>query len=832
MKRKEGNAGPKIVIGYMVLVLIALAGVAYLYNVVKQLAAEEDVNTVPRQKLYLVTNTQTLLYESEAMGQLLDIPEEGEYNFHVPLDKALENMDSLRLLSTDTLQIQKIDTIRSLIERKRQNTLELLTVWKQANDDLYAKSIKDELAKAAPKVKETEVKERSVAKQDTLIVAGRKKGFLKRLAEVFVPTEKADTNILVSANKEVLRDTVVNAYNPQDAISRSLRTIQNNVERERERLRELLVDRSSDLRFDNSLITAKINQILRDMEAEELENSLMRMQGRQDLLGRTTQLISLLALLSLFVSLFFLALIARDLFRSKYYRRQLEKEKRYTEELLAGREKLILTVSHDVRAPLSSIVGYIELLQRSGMNPQQLQYLRNMNASSSHILALVNSLLDYQRLEAGQIELHPIRFRLAPFFEEIFSAYRPLAEAKGLTLALETHGDAGQEVFESDSVRIRQILGNLLSNAIKFTETGTITLDISVEPPVKEAEDEAADSLPYCLSAAVIDTGAGIPEEKQGTIFGEFTRLEGAEKTEGFGLGLSITRKLTELLGGTISLDSEVGKGSRFEVKMPLPLSDDQQWVEAPIAYEEEQLISFEHRKATCLLVDDDLMQMALMETILQQNHLRVISCTNPRVVLEKLRSEPIDILITDIQMPGMDGYDLVKLIRSSDLPNAQTLPIVGLSATVGTDQSKFIQAGFTKAIGKPFTTHEILKQLDLLLPDAIEERKVEGLSSLTAFAGDDAEASAKILETFSIETGKNIDLLREALATADREMSARVAHKLIPLFSMLGADITVQHLRLLEINGAELSDSGWQRLMADVIRQSDDIVSMAAQLK
>jgi CHASE3 domain sensor protein len=236
MKKKFERIGGKILLGYAVIIVIAICSLSYIYSMIERVVSDGDVNTVGRQKIYLVTNTQSLLYESEALGQLIDMPEDDYTYFHETLDKAVQNMEDLRLLVTDTLFQHKIDTITALIEQKRKNTNDLLQIWNEANADLYEKNIQKALQTSKPDVKETEIQERSNVQTETIIVPAQRRSFLRRLAEVFVPSDR-DSSIVVSANQEVLKDSTVNVYNPNEAISSTLRNIQSNVATERQRLR-------------------------------------------------------------------------------------------------------------------------------------------------------------------------------------------------------------------------------------------------------------------------------------------------------------------------------------------------------------------------------------------------------------------------------------------------------------------------------------------------------------------------------------------------------------------------------------------------------------------
>ena len=826
MKERNRFITGKVVVGYLLLIAIAVYAVSYIYNIVEQVAVEDFSDNQNRTKIYLVTNTLSLLYESEALGQLI-VMQQGEItHFNRTLNKARHNLDSLRTYITDSVQLHKIDTIELLLERKRWNARRLLDTWKEANtDSLYIVNFERIMAIPDTVINELQVQERIEVKQDTVVVPRRKRGFFRRLAEAFAPA-KEDTSIVVNSTFQVIKDTLVNAYNPTDTIVSVLRSIQDSVTWQRKRLMELLIERAANLRYSNSIITQEINQILRDIEEEEVNASLARLYKKQTLVHAASRKIGLIAVSSILVALLFLALISHDISRGMFYRKQLEKAKLVAENLLRSREKLILTISHDIRAPLSSIMGYIELLQRRHPDARQQYYLENMRSSSDHVLSLVNDLLDYQRLESGQIELHRLPFRVPALFQEIGMSFRPLAEAKNLQLEWVLQPEEMEQVYLGDTIRLRQVVSNLLSNAIKFTDEGKVSLIVSIEQ---------VESYQYALVILVRDTGPGIPYEERERIFGEFARLYGTEQVEGFGLGLSITRKLVQLMHGTLTLESEEGEGSRFKVCVPLPLAGNQfMAVDMPMkeADPEEALPTLDPslagQQVTCLLVDDDPLQLALTEELLKQSQVEVVCCTNPRKVCEWLRSRSFAVVITDIQMPQMDGYQLLRMIRESDMEGADRLPVVALSANVGKEQEHYREAGFTAFLNKPFTAAQLISLLNELLKVRLEPCAGFDFSSLTAFAGEDSEASMGILRTFIEETHKSIEGLMAARAATDRVEAGRIAHKLIPLFAMLGANSLVQHLRLLEKQDPELPSTTWLQLLDEVVAQAQSLVEEA----
>lgn len=827
MGQQSGHITFKVILGYFLLVLIATGSAVYVYHVIEKITVEEEPDTTARKKIYLVTNTLSLLYESEALGQLMGIPNGKVIHFNHTLDKALQNMDTLRTLVTDSLLLSKIDTIDVLIERKRGNTRRLLETWNEANaEHLYTENIQKVIAGQDTVVKEVEIQERVIIKQDSVMAPRKSRGFFKRLAEVFVPV-KEDSAVIVNTTRQIVKDTLVNAFNPSDTIVSVLRNLQDSVADQRRELVDLLMERAANLRYDNSIITSRINQMLRNIEEDEMEASFEKVRIKQGLLRETSLIIAGVAVIALLIVIFFIILIARDLSRSKYYRLQLEKAKQYAEDLLHRREKLMLTISHDIRAPLSSIIGYIELLMHRNPDERQRYYLENMTGSSQHILSLVNDLLDFHRLESGKMQILKVPYSIPALSREIYDSFRIMAETKGLEFVLNLREEGMDRLYLGDPIRIRQVIGNLISNAIKFTSVGRVVLLVKLI--------EAG----QVVSITVSDSGPGIPEEEQERIFGEFMRLAGVEKEEGFGLGLSITRKLTELMGGKLSLSSRLGKGSDFTVTLPLEISeirsaDSKAEQKDEVGNGETDL--WNPRDICCLLIDDDPFQLALTEEFLKRNRIEVIACTQPGSVLSILQNTLFDVVITDIQMPGMDGYELLRLIRSSNLPGMDKIPVIALSASVEKEQAHYRKAGFTAFLNKPFTARQLTALVHQLLSSpAAENQKEEkpelNFSSLTDFAGEDKIASARIIRTFTEETTKSISLLKEAEKKGDRELAANVCHKSIPLFTMLGASVLVGKLRKLERYDKSDLQIEWNILLTEVIKEAEAIVKQALEM-
>lgn len=803
----------KVITGYLFFAFIAFGSILYILSVIKEMSANDGVDRLQREKKFLITRTISLLNESASIGQPIGMTEEDFEQFNRTLDQTTFYLRRFRTLLTDTLHIQGVDTIEVLLENKRINTLQLYSIWDDMNKSDVYKNFQNNLLDTITKI---DIKEQVQTRQDSIIIARKKKGFFRRLADAFVPP-KEEVGIVVNTTSDLQTDTTRNVYSRavQDKL---LKEFQSTLEKERKQFNFKLYDKAAELRHNDVLINARINQILYAIEEEETEAAIDRIDSQTDLYEKSTRFLGGVAIVAILAILGFLFIISRDISRSKYYRIQLEKAKQYAEELLVKQEKFMLTISHDIRAPMSSILGYIELLLRRNPDERQRYYLENMVSSSNHILSLVNDLLDYHRLDSGKMEINKVPFNVRLLFDDIFLSFKPIADAKKLAFRMDLDATDMDLMYSGDTIRIRQIVSNLLSNALKFTQKGEVVLSVAVCNQI--------------LNLSVQDSGPGIPKEEQQAVFGEFTRLKN-EKKEGFGLGLSITRKLIDLMGGTIHLESEPGEGSNFQVFIPLEKVEKKDAAtESVSSSTESPALKITRQTIHCLLVDDDPLQLALTEELLKQNRIVVDTCTDPFQVLSLLKEKQYDIVISDIQMPGMDGFGLVKLLRESDVPGAKTLPVIALSASVANQKEVYLEAGFTGFLNKPFTAKELISVLnDLLSTDFETEAKLD-FSSLTDFAGGDKDALNEILETFKRETGTNMELLKATLVQTDRAKAAKVAHKMIPVFSMIGANHLVQLLRLLEKNDSELSDEAWVSLISEVNSQVQTVMEEVLKQK
>ena len=698
------------------------------------------------------------------------------------------------LSAADDQQNLRTDSLLTLLHEKDQNTIQMLRVLSEANDSLLSASeIEEIISEQDSVITQQRVQHRVITKRDSLITTPKKKGFFKRLAEVFSPS-KQDSAVLVNTSLEVATDTILQPTTSKDSLQQKIR-----MATEEKRLQRKKTIRRTSTKYQrmNTQLTARMDSLIKQYEEEMTLRARQDAELQQEVRMRSARIIGGIAVGAVLLSAFFLILIMRDISRSNRYRPQLEVANKRAEDLLVAREKLMLAITHDFKAPLGSIMGYTELLSRLTEDERQRFYLDNMKSSSEHLLKLVSDLLDFHRLDLNKAEVNRVTFNPSQLFDEIYVSFEPLTAAKGLALQCHVVPELNGR-YISDPLRLRQIVNNLLSNAVKFTQKGEISLTASYDSSK--------------LTIAIADTGKGMASEDRERIFQEFTRLSGAQGEEGFGLGLSIVKKLVTLLEGTIDVQSTLGKGSCFTVTLPLypvgkSIAESESTESENADITEESAVIPPMKVIRVLLIDDDRIQLNLTAAMLKQHGIDAVCCEQLEQLIEQLRSSVFDVLLTDIQMPAINGFDLVKLLRASNIPQAKTIPVIAVTARSEMDKAALHEHGFAGCLHKPFTVKELLMtvnegQLSADEAHITEDMATAGInfSALTAYSEDDPEAASSIIQTFIEETGKNIERMQQALNDKEVDGIAAMAHKLLPLFTMIGVDEAIPLLEWLEV--------------------------------
>lgn len=827
------STSTKIAFGYILLICLLFGAIGYIHQQMTLLTTPTGLEETISNRRKTTHQIVTQLYEAEIIGQTLRIGRLNEYpKYKRAMKEASALIDSLQQLLTDTLQQMRLDTVRSLLRNKEQNMVLVLEAMKQSpTDELYRQQLDSLIMQQDSILSSTHVRRRAVTHRNSYTIHHKPKKFFRRLADVFSPG-KPDSTQVDNIIQEEYTDTIDEAYNPVDTIATMLTSIQHKVFQTRQESMRTLDARINQLRIAGGRVSQRVNQLLDNIEDDEQKAMEVRIAHEQDIRQQAAWTMATIAILAVLLVLIFFTIIWRDITRSNHYRKELEKAKLYAENLLVAREKLMLTITHDIKAPAGSIIGYIDLLIRLVQDRRQQFYLHNMKSSANHLLDLITSLLDYHRLEAGKMDIHPVTFNPHELFESIYTSFLPGAEKKQLTLNFEENIPRTLNL-EGDPFRIRQIAENLISNALKFTSQGSITIQVDYEQ--------------NRFTFRVEDTGCGMSIQEQQRVFQAFTRLQSAQGQEGFGLGLSITKKLVELLNGEITIESAPGKGSMFQVVLFLP-----KVTKAPIT--QVETLSDDKKQWRILLIDDDRIQLNLTEVMIYDlfNHAQhnippvIKCCTQPEELFKLIASETFDIVFTDIQMPAMNGFELLQKLRSLDVPQAKNIPVIAITARSDMDETDFCTQGFAGCLHKPFNQTELLKIFKTHMQEDWKGNTVQtgskpsdtectyNFSPLTAFSGDDPAAAHEILETFIGESTKNYERMKQALSNKDMADLCNVAHKMLPTFTMIEARKAIPALQWLEFHrgNTDLSDEARQHAdealscIADVIKEAKKVLN------
>ena len=647
------------------------------------------------------------------------------------------------------------------------------------------------------------------AKKTTVEVLKTRRGFFRRLADAFKKEHAETLSVKQDSNRAVI-DSVTTPVNVAENVANILEQIDKKEKVETQDHKQSINKEMEELKMVSAKLALRSAKHLSDVHQREKDNMQeaieKAMEARKHLLWQ----MELLAIVAFFAIVIMIWFIWRDARKERIYRENLEAANEEIQRIMNQRERLLLTITHDIKAPAASISGFIDLMKAYVSNPQGIECLQNIKNSAAHLSHLVASLLDYHQLENGLMKVQPTSFSPAQLVAESVEGMKLRAEEKGLEISFECKMK-GMEYFRADAFRIRQILDNLVSNAIKYTDRGSVTIQAQVSEILGKPT----------LTLSVKDTGKGMTDEEKQKVFQAFTRLKSAQGIEGTGLGLSITQELVSLLGGEIILHSTLGKGSTFIVTIPIepaPMEESQEMAPSEVkhdpspdsAQDKEGQNSGSHQVTDIkkkpefanhkiLILDDDKLQLQLLQEMLRRivgDTWQVFACNHVMDALTTLHNEQPALMLMDIEMPEMNGMDMITHI------NHTQMMVVAMTAHDTSILEQLQKAGFDDCLFKPFSMEKLSDilgiesqpQLDAQSetpsqPDLSSQQKSKPqLDSLLAFAGGDEEAAKEILDTVKQELATHLENLKEAVEeeSLSTDRIGKAAHKLLPIATMM----------------------------------------------
>ena len=841
----------KILVGYALLAVVLVSATWMVYDNTRSLSAVNEASERLMARRDIVDSLVFTMLETANAERSVLLGDAGKWQrFDEALSSSAANAMRLRPLLMDTLKQQRLDSLITLLKAKRENTL---LVMKELNNDcrdIYYNNKLEALHSGRDSIViSPQTKERHEQHETVYEVVKTKRGFFRRLGDAF-RKQHTDTVSTTRLTHQPSTATINHRLNIADSVANVLAEIHSEQQRANDRKQNAISSRNRQLQRVSIQLTKRTWLLIEDIQSDE-HNALQRVVGKAMSSRRAMIVrIAVLGLLAILSAAILVVYILRDIKRERRDRQRIIEAKAETERIMQQRERLLLTITHDIKAPAASIAGFIDLLSEYVDQPKAVGYLQNISGSAKHLLQLVSAMLDYHKLESGKAERHEVSFSPAVLISECVAQMQPQAMEKKLKLATDVLVTESM-LCRSDAFRIKQIVNNLVGNAIKYTDKGEVRVGVSITNRQ--------------LSINVKDTGCGMTPDELQTVFNAFTRLPGAQGKEGVGLGLTITREIVTLLGGEINVQSAKGKGSTFTVSLPVKIVTNQgvhqqnkqtQGVHLSQVHQQskqqvhqqsqpDSLIGAletsappknncmigaletsappkdksQHPTLSVVIVDDDRLQGQLLTEMLQRIEGISFNTTTTIHASEAIaiatESAP-NIVFTDIEMPEMNGSEIMRRIRNNAEVQQRscTTKFVAMTAHEQSIMPQLRSDGFDACLFKPFSMQTLAATICQLTGVAV---RVSENSKLKTAGEAENNSKLKILALASVSTSraqnsklrtallpftdgdpeaerqiigdirKSIEEYLEMIGDgSDPERIAKAVHKAMPLLEML----------------------------------------------
>ena len=754
-----------IAIGYM-LISIGICAIGYRWYIEWQEIEALELNNQQIDEFRIeINNIHTKFIEFSLLSEtVLEWNDEDLKHYHT----RRMAIDSMLCRFKTTYPAERIDSVRHLLEDKERQMRQIVQVLEQQQ------AINDKITSQVPAIVQKSVQEQPKK--------SKRKGFLGIFGKKEEAKPTATTTMLRSLNRNMIAE--------QQAQSRRL-----------SEHADSLAARNAELNRQLQGLVVQIDgKVQADLQKREAEIAAMRERSFIQI-GGLTGFVVLLLIISYII-------IHRNITRIKRYKRetadlikQLKQSVEQNEALTASRKKAVHTITHELRTPLTAITGYAGLMRKDYNTDKTGTYIRNIQESSDRMREMLNTLLNFFRLDNGKEQPNFSACRISAITHTLETEFMPIAINKGLTLTIHCHKDA---FVCTDKERILQIGNNLLSNAIKFTENGSVSL--------------RADYDNGLLKLIVEDTGTGMTEEEQQRVFGAFERLSNAAAKDGFGLGLSIVQRIVTMLGGTIRLESDKGKGSCFTVEIPMQTAE-----ELPEQINKTQV----HHNSTfheVIAIDNDEVLLLMLKEMYAQEGIHCDTCNDAAELMEMVRKKEYSLLLTDLNMPDINGFELLELLRASNVGNSRTIPVVVTTASSSCSKEELIERGFAGCLLKPFSISELMEISDKCAIKGKQNEKPD-FTSLLSYGNE-----AVMLEKLITETEKEMQSLRYAEQRKDLPELDALTHHLRSSWEILRADRPLRELyKLIHHNGTP-DDKAIGNAVRAVLDKGSEIIRLAKE--
>ena len=756
----------KIILHGYVLITLLIGCIAYTwYNEWQEVEALESDNHKIDEFRKDINNIHIQLIEFSLLGEtILEWNDEDLEHYHVQRMA----IDSMLCRFKAIYPAERIDSVRHLLEDKERQICQIVQVLEQQQ------AINDKITSQVPIIVQKSVQEQPQK--------SKRKGFLGIFSKKEETKPTVTTTMLRSLNRNMIAE--------QRAQSRRL-----------SEHADSLAARNAELNRQLQGLVVQIDEkVQANLQKREAEIAAMRDSSFIQI-GGLTGFVVLLLVISYII-------IHRNITRIKRYKietadliKQQKRSIKQNEELIASRKKAVHTITHELRTPLTAITGYARLMRKDCNTDKTGMYIQNIQQSSDRMREMLNTLLSFFRLDNGKEQPNFSPYRISAITHILETEFTPIAMNKGLALTITNQTDT---IVLTDKERILQIGNNLLSNAIKFTENGGVSLTTDYNNGV--------------LKLIVEDTGTGMTEEEQQRVFVAFERLANAAAKDGFGLGLSIVQRIVTMLGGTIRLESEKGKGSRFTVEIPMQTAG-----ELPERINQTRI---HHDRAfhDVIAIDNDEVLLLMLKEMYAQEGVHCETCTDAAELMEMIRRKEYSLLLTDLNMPEINGFELLELLRTSNVGNSKTIPVVVTTASGSCSKEELMERGFSGCLLKPFSISELMEVSDKCAMKGNRNEKPD-FTSLLSYGNESV-----MLEKLITETEKEMQAVREAKQRKDLQELDALTHHLRSSWEILRADQPLRELyKLLHCDGTP-DDKTIGNAVKAVLDKGSEIIRLAKE--
>lgn len=788
----------KIFVGYITLItLLAFTVYSFRKEQVERNRLRQDERELNHTR-HLAEQIYAALLELSALGETVGVWKEADLSTYQRKSKeACQHLQGLKPYIHFMKGPSRVDSLCILLEQKEQLLDTVMRTFIRLQE--VGEIVNRKIPAIVSHVQKTTESPSEFTQKDTVRKISGTTSFWSRL----LGRKEKQSAYLEQRRKQ---KEISDRKQRKTSATGMLRSLNREVtERQRDE-REKLLSQMDEL-YDKSVKqNQRLHSILKELETEtnlRIENRYRQFVAEHD---RSFHTLSIVAISVSLLALLLYGLVHHDLKRKYRYQRRLESSNTEKQELLQSRKDMMLSIAHDLRSPLATISGSAELLPKESGEQDRMRYVDNIRHASEYMLSLVDTLMEFYLLDSGQLQRHPSIFHLGTLLGETADSHALAAKKKHLGLST---GFSGLDVVVGgEKGFLQQVVNNLLSNAVKFTEKGSVHL---------EAEYRKGK-----LRLLVQDTGIGMDVKDASRIFAPFERLENARNASGFGLGLAITSRLVSEMGGKIGVESTPGGGSRFTVLLPLAPADGNSLMENRRPTGSPRL-----ENMRVLLLDDDIRQLGITKEMLRRCHASCDCCTDSRELIARLRENAYDVLLMDIQMPEMDGFSVLELLRSSNIPQARSILVVALTAHVNKEE-EYLSRGFAGRIRKPFTIESLSEGVARTI--GIPGNRAWNPDFSLILSGE--ENRREMLDEFARESRKDLRVLSQALESGDRRTAREVLHKNLPLWESVRLDYPLEELRRITTSDPE----GWTEKeleqIRDIAEAADRLAAFAEQIQ